>query len=57
MEGWDVSQTWGLTSYRRWEADFEWWKVLCRENKLYGLAGINEQDKNGGPKYMEYVSS
>jgi hypothetical protein len=24
---------------------------------LYGLAGINGQNKNGGPKYMEYMSS
>jgi hypothetical protein len=36
---------------------FGWWKVLYREDKLYGLAGINGWNKNGGPKYIEYISS
>jgi hypothetical protein len=33
------------------------WKVLYLENKLYGPARINGQNKNGGPKYMDYISS
>jgi hypothetical protein len=35
---------------------FGLWKVLYRENKLYGLDRINGWDKNGGFDYMDYIS-
>jgi hypothetical protein len=30
---------------------------MYRKDKLYGLAGVNGQNKKVGPKYMEYTSS
>jgi hypothetical protein len=36
---------------------FGWYKVLYREDELFGLAGINGQIKNGGLKYVKYISS
>jgi hypothetical protein len=57
MEQWDVSPTRGVDLLGEEGGRFGLLKVLDREDKLYGPAGINGCNKNGCPKYMEYLSS